>query len=459
MGSPKPVVSLDAVRAGQIAGIVDPTKEALTKLYLQEYTRIWQNFLQSIRLKSDGLDNNSVGLSFDIYMMRKMVSTNSPLINLAKVAVRETTLAADRPETLLNGQKRVANGQLADTASKINLALAAQEKIVLRHGVDDYFAPLHEFVGGGNDYADKSTSGARLATIMGVLNDQYTHLVISDSAIKNGNLPDISDIGQRLGAESAVWPDPFKYIIAPLLNGAYKRVNHQVVSNTNKTIAASLGEICRTTLQGRYPFADVSEEVSLRDFEQFFAVGGVVDDYFQKNLADKVDTTTRRWRYKVDVDTDSSEALDIFELTRQIQKAFFQNGDNKLAVNYTAVIPYMSPSVSQLTLNFDGSVMTYAHGPVMPKSFKWPGNRSESIVSMSMKPRITLKDNGVTKKGPWALMRWLDTVENIETSDTGQPVLVFDINNRQVKVEVSGLTYKDELIIDLLKNFSCPGSL
>ncbi|MGE9553395.1 type VI secretion system membrane subunit TssM [Erwinia amylovora] len=461
MGNPEPLASLKSLKVDQTAGIIDPTKDALTRLYLKEYTRQWQDFLQNIRLKSDGLDNNSMGLSFDIYMMRTLVSTNSPLINLAKQAVKETTLAADQPASLLKGQGSMGMGmnntQLLDAASKLNLALAAHEKNILRQGVDNYFAPLREFVGGSTANGGLA-SGTKLSTIMSVLNDQYTQLVISDSAIRNGNLPTVSDAGQRLSAESAVWPDPFKYIIAPLLNGAYKRVNHQVVSNTNKTIAASLGEVCRNTLQGRYPFADVPEEVSLRDFEQFFATGGVVDDYFKKNLADKVDTSTRPWRYKGDIDTQDSEALDVFEQAQLIRKAFFQNGGSKLGVNYTAAVPYMSPSITQLTLNFDGNTMTYSHGPVMPKSFTWPGSRSESVVNMSTKPRVTLKDNGMTKTGPWALMRWLDTVEDIETSDSGQPVLIFNMDKRQIKVEVTGLTYKDELIIDLLKNFSCPGN-
>lgn len=237
-----------------------------------------------------------------------------------------------------------------------------------------------------------------------------------------------------------------------LING----LNHQVVSSSNKTIAASLGEICRNTLQGRYPFADVSEEVNLRDFEQFFAANGVVDDYFKKNLMDKVDTSTRPWRYKGDIDTQDSKALDIFEQAEVIRKAFFQSNGTKLGVNYTVTIPYMSPSITQVSLNFDGNTMSYSHGPVVPKSFEWPGSRSESVVNMSTKPRVTLKDNGVTQTGPWALMRWLDMVEDIETSATGQPILLFNMGDRQIKVEVTGLTYKDELIIDLLKNYSCP---
>jgi len=456
MGNSQPLAPLRTLKADPAAGIVDPTKDALMKLYLQEYTRQWQHFLQNIRLKTEGLDNNSMGLSFDIYMMRTLISTNSPLINLAKRAVKETTLAADQPDNLLKGQRSMGiNTQLLDAASKLNLALAAHEKKILRQGVDNYFTPLRDFVGGSSSTGGLA-SGSKLSTIMGVLNDQYTLLVISDSAIKNGNLPTVSDAGQRLSAESGVWPDPFKYIIAPLLNGAYKRVNHQVVSSSNKTIAASLGEICRNTLQGRYPFADVSEEVNLRDFEQFFAANGVVDDYFKKNLMDKVDTSTRPWRYKGDIDTQDSKALNIFEQAEVIRKAFFQSNGTKLGVNYTVTIPYMSPSITQLSLNFDGSTMSYSHGPVVPKSFEWSGSRSESIVNMSTKPRVTLKNNGMTQTGPWALMRWLDMVEDIETSASGQPILLFNMGDRQIKVEVTGLTYKDELIIDLLKNYSCP---
>ncbi|MBV4367404.1 type VI secretion system membrane subunit TssM [Erwinia phyllosphaerae] len=458
MGDPQPLKTIGIDRE---AGFVDPVRDALMKLYLKDYTRRWQAFLQNIRLKTEGLDNNNVGLSFDIYMMRTLVSVNSPLINLARRAVRETTLAEDRPEGLLKGQglsgTGLANSQLLDAASKLNLALAAHEKKILRQGVDNYFLPLREFVGGG-EMGTGAATGTKLHQVMGVLNDQYTLLVISDSAIKNGNQPAVSDAGQRLSAESAVWPDPFKYIIAPLLNGAYRRVNHQVVYSSNKTIAAGLGEICRNTLQGRYPFADNSEEVSMRDFERFFATGGLADNYFKKNLADKVDTSASPWRYRGDIDTQDSEALDVFERAEAIRAAFFQNNGTQLGINFSVAIPYMDPAITQLNLNFDGSSMTYTHGPVTPRLFHWPGNRAESVVNMSTKPRAIAQPNGMTLTGPWSLMRWLDTVEDIATSDTGQPILIFHLDKRNIKIEVSGLTSGEELIVDLLKNFHCPGA-
>ncbi|WP_380182281.1 type VI secretion system membrane subunit TssM [Kalamiella sp. sgz302252] len=461
MGNEGAAGGLKSLKVDKGAGVVDPTREALMKLYLKEYTRRWQAFLQSIRLKSEGAEHNNTGLSFDIYMLRALVATNSPLINLARRAVRETTLAEDQQESLLKNQSlsgtRLTSGRLTDAAAKLNLALAAHEKKVLRQGVDNYFVPLREFVGGG-EQGTGAASGTKLHQIMGVLNDQYTLLVISDSALRNGNLPAVSDAGQRLSAESAVWPDPFKYIIAPLLNGAYRRVNHQIVYSSNRTIASGPGEVCRSTLQGRYPFADNSEEVSLRDFERFFAAGGVLDDYFQKNLADKVDTASTPWRYRGDINLQASEALDVFEQAAAIRSAFFQNGGRTLGIDFSVAIPYLAPSVTQLNLNFDGSVMGYSHGPVTPKLFHWPGTRAESVVNMSTKPRILSQENGLTLTGPWALMRWLDTVNDIATSASGQPVLLFNLHRRPIKIEVTGLTYGDELIVDLLKNFNCPGA-
>ncbi len=459
MGNASSPGAIASLRVDRTAGVVDPVEAAITHLYLKEYTRRWQQFLSHIRLRSEGFEQRDVGLSFDIYMMRALISTRSPLISLAARVVQETTLAADSADSLLKGQNRpVVSSQLVDAASKLSLALAAHEKKVLREGVDNYFIPLREFVGGIAEKGAAPSSGTKLAQIMSVLNDQYTLLVISDNAIKSGNLPVVSDAGQRLSAESAVWPDPFKYIIAPLLNGAYRRVNHQIVFSSNKTIAAGLGEICRTTLQGRYPFADNSEEVRLLDFERFFAAGGLADDYFKKNLADKVDTSSKPWRYSGDIDTQDSEALDVFERAEAIRSAFFQNEGSRLNINFSVTIPYMDPGITQLSLNFDGSVMTYAHGPVTPKRFQWPGSRSESVVNMSTKPRVTLEDNGMTMTGPWALLRWLDTVKEIDTSDTGQPVLVFNLSHRRINVEVTGLTYGDELIIDLVKDFRCPGA-
>ncbi|WPM84346.1 hypothetical protein QNH14_16110 [Apirhabdus apintestini] len=117
---------------------------------------------------------------------------------------------------------------------------------------------------------------------MGALNEQYTLFVIYNDALKSGNSVTLSNTAQKLSAESQTWPDPLSNLISPLLDGSYRRANHEAIAQDNEGIEEHLGRICRRTLAGRYPFADSEEEVKLADFERFFAAGGLVDDYYQK---------------------------------------------------------------------------------------------------------------------------------------------------------------------------------
>ncbi len=64
-------------------------------MYLQGYAAYWKRFLSSVRLISVDADSAEYaqGLSLDIALLRTLVSENSPLLNLARQAVKETTLA------------------------------------------------------------------------------------------------------------------------------------------------------------------------------------------------------------------------------------------------------------------------------------------------------------------------------------------------------------------------------
>lgn len=440
---------------------IDPVKQEVMQRYYEEYTKRWSDFLSHIRLRSNGPQGNNgqVALSFDIYLLRTIVSANSPLVNLAQRAVEETTLSAKKSEELVDNHS--SNTRLVQNVNKANQLLASLEKKRLWEGVDSHFSTLREFVTGSTRPDEKAGNnaivGGALRNIMGVLHDQYTLLVLSDNALKNGSMPAVSDAGIKISADSQTWPDPLKNIIQPLLNGAYKKVNHLVVSESNKKIESDLGEICRNTLEGRYPFANSPEEVRVRDFEYFFAPGGLADTFFKNNLADKVNTSTKPWRYKSDNDERDFNALRTFEQAQDIRNIFFQNGESKqLSVNFSISVPYMAPTITQLSMNFDGKSMDYSHGPVSPESFTWPGSRAGSILTMTAQPRTADKSSGLVFTGPWALFHWMDSVKNIENSSSANPVLVFSLSNRRVSIEASGVTYNDRLITNLLRKFRCP---
>ncbi|WP_230472971.1 type VI secretion system membrane subunit TssM [Enterobacillus tribolii] len=461
------------VAKGGAGSLANPVQEKILTRYLSEYTRHWQNYLRNIRVKGNmlGAYSGDSGLTSDVYMLRTLVSADSPLTNLVRRAVKETTLSEKEKSVVADALKNsnVTHGlgmsgrsHMLDVAARLNQAFKELEKRVLWDSVDRHFAPLREFVVGdarasSGDLPPGSAANSPYSKLMGVLNDQYTLFVIYDDAIKNGNTPPVSESAQKLSAESRTWPDPLRDLIGPLLDGARKRASQKVIEKTNETIDESLGSICRRTLKGRYPFANVQQEVKVADFERFFAAGGVVDEYFKKNLADKVDTSTRPWRYKGSADAIGGARLDIFEHVEDIRSAFFQGDSGKrMELNFAVSVPYMDPSVTQLNMNVDGTKINYAHGPVMPTWLKWPGSRSGSMITINATLRSQSPGAGLVLTGPWALFRWLESAKKVVSTDSGNTVLVYALNQQNANIEVAGLTHNDELIVDLLRGFRCP---
>lgn len=452
-----PVMQVKMTNSGVL---VNPVQQKILTLYLDEYTRHWQDFLGNIRIKMHALslDYGHAGMTADIYMLRQLSASDSPLVNFITRAVSETTLISKENKALLDN---VSNkGQILNAAAKVNLAYAAMEKKLLQERVDKHFAPLHEFVTGARESAGGASpvgGGAELSKLMGALSEQYTLFVIYNDALKNGNAMALSDSVRQLSAESQTWPDPLPNLIAPLLEGVWHRASEEAVVRSNQDIEENIGRVCHATLQGRYPFANSQRDVKLADFERFFATGGLVDEYFKTNLANIVDTSSRPWRYKGDV-ADSASTLDMFEKAAEIRNAFFQDeGGRRLSLTFDISVPYLDPAITQLNMNFDGKQVNYAHWTVSPVSVIWPTSRMTSRVTLNATPRVASGGSSLMFTGPWSLFRWIDSASDIVATHSGEMQLVFDLDSRRANIEVTGLTYKDRPVMELLKNFRCPG--
>ncbi|TBL68527.1 type VI secretion system membrane subunit TssM [Hafnia alvei] len=435
--------------------LVNPVQNQVLAYYLDEYALYWTDFLSNIRIKLQ--DSDDAGVAAHIYMLRTLSAQDSPLVNLVTRAVSETTLVGKEENSLLDNINN--KGQVLNAMSKINLAHAAMERKLLQERVDNRFAPLREFVTGNatSGATQQSRSGADLDKLMGSLSEQYTLFVIYGDAIMNGNAVELSSSAQQLGTESQIWPEPFPNLIPPLLESAWKRLHAESVLRSNEGIEEALGKVCRKTLQGRYPFADSRRDVKITDFENFFASDGLVDEYFKTNLANKVDVSSHPWRYK-DGAADSEVALDMFEKATEIRHQFFHGeGGRSLSLVFDISVPYLDPAITQLNMNFDGKQVNYAHWPVLPVSVMWPASRSTSKVTLNATPRIAANESAMMFTGPWALFRWMDNASDIETTDSGESRLIFDLDSRRAKIDISGLTYNDRPVLELLKNFRCVG--
>lgn len=424
--------------------------------YLRDYTMYWRTFLADVHLSvlSESSFDTSAGLSVDLWLLRTLASTPSPLTRFAKEVARQTTLSV-QGETLSDELNIEPRSRTLSQLKKYDALLANQEKKWVRAGVDDHFVGLREFVFGGG-----ATGGVTpLNRMMALLNEQYTMLVISKNAMSNGDALPVNEDGKKLLAEAQTWPDPFREMVEPLLMNVFDTVEVQQVTQNNNAISSSLGSVCRATLAGKYPFAEVEEEVSLSAFTRFFAAGGLVDDYFTKNLAAKVDTSSSPWRYK---GMSGGEGLDVFEQAAEIRNAFFQeDGGRKLSLDLSLSVPHLSPLLMQLTIDIGGSKYKYAHGPVRPFYTKWPGSRPGIVllakpVTVEKKSGDEVMTSRLQIKGPWAIFRLPDSAVYIDKTATNSEVLTLNLDKRRVDLDISGLRYGNSSLRRLLQKFRCP---
>lgn len=444
-----PSLSVPDIKLSGEGEVVSPLRQQVLTLYLDDYARHWQDFLSNIRIRGNASTPGygNVGIAEDIYLLRTLGSSESPLANLVLRAVKETSLIDDKEsKSLLDNLSN--KGRAANNVNKINLAWAAAEKKLIREHLDSYFFPLREFSTG---------QGGDLNRLLGALNEQYTLFVIYDDALKNGTPMALSETAQKMSIEAQTWPEPLPNLVGPLLGGVWQRANEQAIAKSNQSIEDSMGKVCRTLLQDRYPFTDSARDVKLADFERFFAPDGLADDYFKKNLADKVDTRTHPWRYKGEPDEDQG-LLGMFEMAAEIRDVFFQGADGRrVALDFDLSIPYLDPAITQLNMNFDGTQVNYAHWPVSPVPLSWPKSRMTSRVSMSAAPNAGGGKSSKVFSGPWSLFRWIDSASDVIATDDDEMELVYDFNERRANIKVSGLLYDNRPLHALLKAFRCAG--
>lgn len=437
--------------------ILNLSADILT-IYLQEYGDYWQRFLDSVRLipvaaLSEKDVANSTNASLNMVYLRTLVTNNSPIRILLQRAVQETTLADNK----IQGEAIPKNNPIkeeinrsvilrkADTLRKL---FSVREQTIIKDHLQTRFSELHQFVGQANQQA-----GSPLNDVITLLREEYTRLSLYNNALSEGNLPSLDNDMVNMTAQISTWPQTVKNIVSPLLTNTFNKIQQKNLQQDEDIINQGIGEICRTQLQNRYPFADSNQEVSLNDFERFFATDGIVDSWFKKHLADRVDTTISPWHYK---GSDKSTGMAFFEQVANIREQFFDTAGKKLQLDYPMTVHYLSPLVQEFDLNVDGYKLKDTHGPVILQDISWPGARQGSLLSISLKTDDhTALPDGIWH-GPWALLRFLDDAAAVSWQDNGQTLLRWEYGNKRVELSFADLARHQQLPGDVLRNFHCP---
>lgn len=447
---------LGRTKGGVAAAVPNPgevmqQQQQITRLYLTEYAKIWQDYLADVRL----IPRN--GLTETIQVTRILASPESPLLLLARAAARETTLlrtdsssstrvdqAVDRFDRLKQEVARAAALGIGGPSGNTGL----DEKIEMI--VQGPFASLHALTKG-------PPGAAQIDMLSKVLEDFGASLVAAESALRGGTIPRTQDAENRLRGEAVRMPAPIRAVLEALLTQASQQVAGGARSSASANVKGGVGQTCGAVIAGRYPFVrGAQQDVQANDFAQVFAPGGLMDDTFQKNLAPFVDTSKPTWAPRPGPDgAAAGSAADLAQFQRAsiIRDAFFAPGSR--AMKFDLIVRFtQTGGADKLELDIDGQSILAAAGSDGAKRISWPGVRGTNQVRLMVGGKPT---PALATEGAWALHRFIDRGQ-VQGGTPPERVLVnFSVEGRNIAIEFTAQSVRNPLRLPQLDGFVCPG--
>lgn len=425
--------------------------QEVRRLYLNEYVKTWDAFIDDLGIAKAG------NLDQSIQIARVLSAADSPVVRLMRALTRDTTLGKTSSNAVVNKAQDTINQTKSQLGKMLFGANAAPKDaapgVAIESIVDDHFAELHAIMGTGDNKNTPLNSAVQL------LNDIYTFLSAVQTAQRDKVQMPPSDVPNRAKAESARLPEPVRSMIQQLTAAGTGQALSNLRQTLSSDVGAQIGQFCTQAINGRYPFARSStRDVTRDDFAALFGPNGKIDDFFNRNLAQYVDTSTRPWSFKRIQEQSMGGSGDLVQFQRAatIRDVFFRNGA-VLRLDFKPV--EMDPAITTFTLDVDGQIVKYAHGPQQLQTVQWPGPRGGVSAHVQITPPGPSGTSGVAIEGPWALFRMLDKA-NIEPSNAPEKFRVtFNVDGRIAVFDVTSSSVQNPFRLREMAEFRCPTGL
>ena len=428
------------------------------RAYLIDYAKQWEAYIADIRMLPMG------NLAQAVQMSRILSAPDNPLAPLMRGLVKETTLTAVESKSVVEQAGDRAKSTIQQSREQLIRMLgdknapAAAPAARIETLVDDRFEGLRQLVKPGAPGGPAPIDGT-----IALINEVYALLNAADTAVKGGNAPPPSEVPNKVKAEAARLPEPVRGLLNTLSASGSTAALGAARANLSSSVNSSIGEFCRQAIQGRYPFArNSATDVTQDDFSRLFSPGGLFDDFFQKNLATLVDTNTRPWSFrKLGEGTIGKESATLaqFQRAAAIRDTFFRSGGKGAGLRLDFKPLEMDESITQFTLDLDGQLVKYAHGPQIPASVQWPGPKGSTQVRVQLQPTLAGGTSGMVTEGPWALFRMFDKLNLVQSGGPERFKVTFNVDNRKATFEVTASSVVNPFRLRELAEFGCPNSL
>jgi type VI secretion system protein ImpL len=453
------------------AALQNATRDVVNR-YIQDYIANWSaaiNAVSAIRF---------VDLPRGISVLQGLADPQSPLQRLVDVIKDNTDLPPPGEEPKDVKGEPVKPAQTASLLPSVSGLAAKASTAAITSALGDVpwpgktigapFLPLLTFVSGG-------ASGQ--APPIGKVRDDLGKLYNAMSGLTNAPDPSLAafqlvqgrvkdpstDVFSSLRAESAQAPAPIRNIIRDVANSSWAILLQSSYDYVNSAWQREVLPVCHGALDQRFPlFSKAKDDVTLRDFGDFFHPGGIIDGFFVKYLAPLVvDQRNSYVAAKIDgvplpLKPDS---LRQFQRARIVRNAFFEGSGASPAVKFSIEPVFLAPELLRATLRNDAQEAIYRHEP--PRSFEleWPTKSDSSTVSVT----LTLLDGTDQKfeaSGPWALFRLFNSSQLVTRGTADRfTATIGAADGPHATYQLRAGSTQNPFNLEALSGFRCPDSL
>ena len=433
-------------------------------LYYNDYTSRYEGIMSDV----DIIPMESLRHAVEVTNI--LAGPTSPIVNLLNAIADETKLTEDRSavstEALSQGASAVANLELKSLLSvQAQTFLFALENAETAEGakpkppgqyVEERFSWLHDLV--------KRPEGqsSQLDELIRLLDEVYREMSkLSFSGVGNASTdPENSAIFQLTQATARL-PGPMQRWTTQITTGSSGITADGNRSAINAKWQSAVLPFCEQAFDSRYPFnRRSSNDVGMQDFARMFAPGGMLDQFFEENLAKFVDTTNRPWVWKRVNDADLGISPDVllqFEHAATIRAAFFTAGANP-AVSFQITPEALDPKATSVKLEIDGTAVEFSQGQGQPApaAVQWPG--AAGFARVVFEPASQSTESQLRRDGPWGWFRLLDAAEIRRTNVSDKQRVIFNIGGRIAIFQMQSGSSINPFALPSLGKFSCPKS-
>ncbi|AUT74273.1 type VI secretion system membrane subunit TssM [Paraburkholderia hospita] len=431
---------------------IDDLKSAMTQLYYDEYIKQWDALLADVAVVPfDGVEKGA-------RVANVLAAPDSPLKAFMLAASQETTLGTVKTGGSLVEQGVGALGNKLDAVKKrLENALGNQPDDAAPppaqvNPVDAHFQALHELAG-----KPGAAGPVPLDTQLAALKDAASYLEASDAARKQGLPAPPGDALNKLKLVAQGAPAPLAGIANDIASGGSMLMVGGERARLNALWQANVAQLCRQALDGRYPLVRGSNrDAAPDDFSRILGPGGLIDDFFQKNLATLVDMSGPQWRWRTGADSLGipADVLTQFQRAAQIRDAFFRAGGRDVSVRFTLKVLDIDPAIDHATIDIDGQQLVAAHVD-QSMVFQWPSGKGTGQAHVDFDP----SGDSARADGPWALLHLMDNARLQPTAQADRFKMTFETDGHPLVLQLDASSVTNPFRRGVFEQFRCPDRL